>query len=277
MQTKNLSMSPEFSGFLDFVRWVAALLVVMHHGRHLWFADLSDVTNKTLLIKAFYFITGFGGEAVMVFFLLSGFLVGGGAIRKWRTGAYSSIDYMINRFSRIYTLLVPALIFGGLLDLIGLHYFNSTEIYTNSPRYHTKSLGYVISDNFNIPTFFSNLFNFQGILSSHFGSNSPLWSLSYEWWYYCLFALLLELMIRKSSDIFFWISGICIIATLVLFPVKLPLYFLIWALGAWIASIDHNRFSLSPIYGWAVFALLTTASRVSHIYFDSYENTSAGF
>lgn len=27
MQTKNLSMTPKFSGFLDFVRWVTALLV----------------------------------------------------------------------------------------------------------------------------------------------------------------------------------------------------------------------------------------------------------
>ena len=54
MQAKNMSMSPEFSGFLDFVRWMAALLVVLHHWRHLWFADLADVTNKTLLIKFFY-------------------------------------------------------------------------------------------------------------------------------------------------------------------------------------------------------------------------------
>jgi peptidoglycan/LPS O-acetylase OafA/YrhL len=207
MQTKNLAMQPKFSEFLDLVRWLAALLVVLHHGRHLWFVDLADVPNKTLLIKVFYFLTGFGSEAVMVFFLLSGYLVGGGALRKWRSDSYSSVDYMISRFSRIYTLLVPVLIFGALIDWIGLHYLNGTEIYTNSPRYHTKSLGFVISDNLNIPTFFSNLFNFQDIFSSHFGSNSPLWSLSYEWWYYCLFALILEVMSRKTTDVLYWVSG----------------------------------------------------------------------
>lgn len=73
MQAKNMSMSPEFSGFLDFVRWMAALLVVLQHIRYLWFAEYADIQNKTILFKLFYFLTGFGSEAVMVFFVLSGF------------------------------------------------------------------------------------------------------------------------------------------------------------------------------------------------------------
>src|SRR5450830_102204 len=147
MQTKNLSMTPEFSGFLDFVRWLAALLVVLQYVRCLWFAEYANVQNKPLLIKSFYFFTGFGSESVLVFFVLSGFLVGGGALRKWRAGTYSATDYFIGRFSRIYIVLLPALICGGLLDWIGLQYFNSTGIYTNSPSFHTKSLDFYISNN----------------------------------------------------------------------------------------------------------------------------------
>ena len=82
MQAKNTSMSPQFSGFLDFIRWMAALLVVLQHIRYLWFAEYADIQNKTILFKLFYFLTGFGSEAVMVFFVLSGFLVGGGGLKK---------------------------------------------------------------------------------------------------------------------------------------------------------------------------------------------------
>jgi len=82
MQTKNLSLSPELPGFLNIVRWVAALLVVLQHIRFLWFAEYANEQNKSSLIKIFYFFTGFGSEAVIVFFVLSGFLVGGGSLTK---------------------------------------------------------------------------------------------------------------------------------------------------------------------------------------------------
>ncbi len=277
MQAKNMSMSPEFSGFLDFVRWVAALLVVLHHWRHLWFSDLADVTNKTLLIRVFYFFTGFGTEAVMVFFVLSGFLVGGGALRKFRTRSYSPLDYMISRFSRIYTVLVPALILGGLLDWIGLQYFNSTEIYTNAPRYHTKSLGFVITDNLNIMTFLSNLFDLQGILTKHFGSNIPLWSLSFEWWFYCLFALILDIITRRYTDLIFWLSGLVGVILILVFPIKLSLYFLIWLLGVSVASIDSNRFRFNPYVSLIIFVLLSAGSRLSRILFDAHQNDPVYF
>jgi peptidoglycan/LPS O-acetylase OafA/YrhL len=89
------SIPSQLSGLLDFVRWVAALLVVLQHVRYLWCVEYTNVQNKTLWIKLFYFITGFGSEAVLVFFMLSGYLVGGGALRKWRDGKYSSRDYFI--------------------------------------------------------------------------------------------------------------------------------------------------------------------------------------
>lgn len=276
MQTKSLPMSSQLSEFLNLARWMAALLVVLHHARHLWFMDLSNVTNKSLSIKVFYFFTGFGGEAVMVFFLLSGFLVGGGALKKMRENSFNATDYMISRISRIYTVLVPALICGGLLDWIGLRYLNGTEIYTNSAQYKTKSLGFVIADNLDISTFMSNLFNLQGTLSHVFGSNTPLWSLSYEWWYYCLFALILTLMSRKTSELSFWISAVCIVAAVFVFPFKQTLYFSVWMLGAWIATIESSRFRISPVYAWAIFILLASGSRISHIYFDSLQDQPIG-
>lgn len=279
MQTKNLSMSPEFSGFLDFVRWVAALLVVLQHIRYLWFAEYVNVQNKSLLIKSFYFFTGFGSEAVLVFFVLSGFLVGGGALRKWQAGTYSATDYFISRFSRIYIVLLPALILGGLLDWVGLQYFNSTEIYTNSPSFHTKSLDFYISNNLNWSTFFANLANLQGILTNlqgdiikQFGSNGPLWSLAYECWYYCLFALILELFGKRCTGLDFWVLVVIALSALILLPVNLLLFMVVWGVGAWAAIIDpkHLKSPPPPYIGCVLFILLLIGSRLSHILLDGY-------
>lgn len=276
MQTKNLSMPPELSGFLDFVRWAAALLVVFQHVRYLWFSEYANVQNKSLLIKIFYFFTGFGSEAVLVFFVLSGFLVGGRALRKWQGGTYSASDYFISRFSRIYTVLLPALICGGLLDWIGLHYFNGTEIYTNSPAYHTKSLDFYIANNLNWGTFLANLANLQGILTKNFGSNGPLWSLAYEWWYYCLFALILELFGEKYTDLKFWFFAAVIFFAAIVLPAHLLLYMLIWGVGAWVAILDPERFKLSPYVGCALFISLLMVSRLFHILMDGYMNDYPG-
>lgn len=270
MRESNLSISTELSGVLNFVRWVAALLVVLQHIRYLWLAEYAIVQNKSLLIKIFYFFTGFGSEAVLVFFVLSGYLVGGGALRKWRIGKFSASEYFISRTSRIYTVLLPALICGGILDWFGLKYFNGTEIYTNSPSLHTPLLNFYITNNLDWATFFGNLANLQRILTSHFGSNGPLWSLAYEWWYYCLFGLILELFGKKSSDLLFWVLASVVLFALIVLPVSLLLYMVIWGVGAWTASFDLKVIKFSPYVASILFILLLIGSRLFHILLDGY-------
>ena len=63
---------------LDFLRGLSALLVCMGHLRNVFFVNYNEVlVVDSYLINFFYFITSLGHEAVMVFFVLSGFLVGG--------------------------------------------------------------------------------------------------------------------------------------------------------------------------------------------------------
>ena len=81
---KELSVcESSFWASLDFIRWSAAMLVVVAHARHLLFVDYYLLVYKdptflhSISNKLFYFITGLGHEAVVLFFVLSGYLVGG--------------------------------------------------------------------------------------------------------------------------------------------------------------------------------------------------------
>ena len=75
------------SDHLDLVRGVAALAVMLGHLRNLFFVDSYEIRGyPNLLIKIIYLATGFGHEAVMIFFVLSGFLVGGSVFAAEWTG-----------------------------------------------------------------------------------------------------------------------------------------------------------------------------------------------
>ena len=54
-------------GMLDLARGLSALLVMLSHLRGMIFRDLVELDHPTPLIKAFYFATGLGHQAVMVF------------------------------------------------------------------------------------------------------------------------------------------------------------------------------------------------------------------
>lgn len=224
----DLSISPTLSNNLNFLRWIAAFLVVVGHLRSLMFPEYTKLVNPSIFQKIFYFITGLGHEGVIIFFVISGFLVGGEFIKMPKI---NYINFYIKRFSRIYTVFIPALIIGGILDYIGINYFNSNGYYNN--LHHFSAMDYSVIDRLNLGTFISNLFMMQTSLTETFGSNGPLWSLANEWWYYMLFPLLYiffsdNIRIRKL------LSMLGILIILFILNSLIILYFFIWLLGAWI-------------------------------------------
>jgi len=256
-------MNPQLSSFLNLSRWFAAFLVLIAHIRHLILVDYKFVVHKTLFNKALYFVTGLGHEAVVIFFVISGFLVGALTFERWKKQGPNITTYAYARISRIYTVLVPALVIGVTLDLIGLNWFNASELYTNSAQYNTVSLNNVISNTINLPTFFSNLFMLQGILTTSLGSNGPLWSLAYEWWYYCLFALIGAALTQAGNKRIAYIGIAAIIALLL--PQKIILWGSIWALGIvayyW---ISFSALKPHPVLGIGLFLATIVIARLSH-------------
>jgi peptidoglycan/LPS O-acetylase OafA/YrhL len=177
-------IAPAASAHLDLIRAFAAWAVMWGHVRGNFFVDFEHLQRVNLFLKALYFVTGFGHQAVMVFFVLSGFLISSSVVGNQFSGTWSWRDYAINRASRLYVVLIPGLLLGLFWDKLGSSISASSGLYSLP----LEGFGASIPQNqMTIGTFVGNLFFLQTVTCPTFGSNGPLWSLSNEFWYYVLF------------------------------------------------------------------------------------------
>jgi peptidoglycan/LPS O-acetylase OafA/YrhL len=261
------------SSFLNASRWMAAFLVFVGHVRQLVLADYNDIAGRGLLPAALYFVTGLGHEAVMVFFVVSGYLIGGLAITRYQARGFHLLDYGVHRLSRIYTVLMPALLLGGLSDVLGLMFFNHTLLYTAADPYKSSSLNFVIVNNLNVETFLANIAMLEGICAEHLGSNGPLWSLAYEWWYYCIFAAAMVLVVTEGV-LRKVIAGAALAALCFGLPHVLVFWGAMWLIGVGAALYGESRLWKPRVWlGLIVFGGALVASRLSH----SFEASPATF
>ena len=161
MSPNHASTKPGRLWQLEALRGFAACYVLLHH-----------VSSGYLKLK--YTVWGlpfrFGQEAVLVFFLLSGFVICYSQALAGKEGAGVS-DYFIKRSRRIYPIFILALLLAYIVNCLAAHAW--------------------------VPVDFRQLFGNLFMLQDHperpgwavmpFGGNMPLWSLSYEWWFYMMF------------------------------------------------------------------------------------------
>lgn len=209
---------------LEAIRGFVALYVVIHH--FILFTPIYSLTPS--IIKLLF---RFGREAVLVFFLLSGFVICIAIKKKAQTGFY---DYFKKRFLRIYPILLTTFLISILI------------FYSN---------GYTFSVN----TFRSMANNFMqlqrvdnepGTKIPPFLGNLPLWSLSYEWWFYMLF-FPLHLLFGKFGkkliikDIYFIL--ILSVVSWFLFrsypshSLLILSFFLLWWTGFYCAEVYYSK------------------------------------
>ncbi len=221
---------------LDAIRGSAALLVFLSHGRALFFADEPEVAHPGLAQKAAYALTGLGHEAVIVFFVLSGFFIARAVFRARDEGRWSWAWYAEQRLTRLYVVLIPALLVGGLLDGIGMTHFHSAGVYQAAPEYRLF-LALPISQTLTVKAGLGNVFFLQGIASPVWGSNGPLWSLSYEFWYYALFPLGLLALSATAAPKARAACAVTALLVLLFVGRHVCVYFLIWLMGAGVARL----------------------------------------
>ncbi|RIJ52515.1 acyltransferase [Clavibacter lycopersici] len=217
---------------LNVFRSAAALAVVLGHVRLLFFEDYATAAHDPVT-AILYSLTSLGSEAVIVFFVMSGYWVGGSVIAGFRAHSFSWGRYASARLTRLWLVLVPALLLTLLLDLVGAHLLPAAGVYADPTPYES-----IPADPSYAPlTFLGNVAFMQGLHVPVLGTNSPLWSLAYEAWYYLLFPALLAA---------FWPGGsvrrramgavLVLVAVVVSGPLVLGL-FPAWVLGAVVAAL----------------------------------------
>jgi len=231
-------------------RGIAALAVMLGHLRAMFFVEYSQLQHKTLPLQAAYGLTGLGHQAVVVFFVLSGLFIGPSVLEAVGRGRWSWKQYSVNRLSRLYVVLIPALLLTAGLDLMGRNLPGGSLSYrTPLPNYGT----WTVMERETLPDFVGNLLSVESILCPPFGSNAPLWSLSFEFWYYILFPILVLACSRSLawSKRTAWAACSLLVAWFI--GRSLVSYFPVWLLGTLVACWYARRPGPSR-YAWPLLA-----------------------
>lgn len=217
---------------LDALRGIAALLVLIGHIRGFILVDFGDAGSTDLLTQATYFATGLGHSAVIAFFALSGFLVGGSAIGSLRSRRWSTSRFAIARLSRMWTVILPALALTWIFDIVGT-WLNAGAGY-DGRFWHLLSSGPSASVPADLGplTFLGNAFFLQTISVPVLGSNGPLWSLANEFWYYVLFPAFAWVVLARARLVVRALVMLSLIVVAGLLPGPMLALGAIWVAGA---------------------------------------------
>lgn len=220
---------------LEALRGFAALYVVLFH----------TLPQKIYLLGINVgTLFRFGPEAVIVFFVLSGFVI---KYTYERSADKSFRFYFIRRFIRLYIPLFFIFILG-----YGIKCFAEGRL--ADPEW---------------ATLLGNIFMLQDVISQKphvvaaaYMGNGVLWSLSYEWWFYMLFFFLV--MYINTDKLNRWVNILVITAaaSYLVYPFianRLAMYFAIWWIGVRFADIyiKGEKYSIKSIlpYGYVLFII----------------------
>lgn len=240
--------NPGLVSVVDLLRWLAAVEVVIGHARFALLKGYGLLTpaETPLWVKGWYFVTGYFVEAVLVFFVLSGFLVGGMACARLSRRQFDPASYAVDRFSRLYTAFLPALLLTVLVTAIGTHWFGATGLYDGTnPTFAQKDTAIVFAANTGWTVFAGNAAMLQFYLVEPYGSNPPLWTLSSEFWFYVVFGLAATAgMVRGLKR--YAACGAALVAAVALGPM-FWLYLGMWLIGVVAAVLRPPRLPLAAV------------------------------
>jgi len=208
----------------------------------------------------------FAQEGVLIFFLLSGFVI----YYSWHEsgGTKNFKTFIYKRFRRIYPIYLLALLLGYVVACLNKGI---------QPLDVSGLLGNVMM--------VQGLERNPGWQANPFMGNGPLWSLSYEWWFYMMFYPLYRFLAsewRKTVVFVLALAGIAgeVAAPNIFFHILAS--FPIWWCGVEFAReyVDSGTFTLRRqwgmisililtglIYGLVVWAWIHHGSRLSYIHY----------
>jgi peptidoglycan/LPS O-acetylase OafA/YrhL len=218
------------SVLFDLVRGLAAALVVGTHWRNMLFVDYRTLPQDLKhLFFVPYLLTSGAHRSVVLFFVLSGYFIAGSVFRSAGRGPWNWQDYALRRAVRLWVVLIPGLLLCAAWDTLGMALHRAPLLYAGRSGNHLMQN---VAAAQTWPIFFGNLLFLQSLRVPTFGSDTPLWSLSNEFWYYVLFPLGWLTLSRLTR---LWLRAACGISFLgIACFVGIPLLigFPIWLLGA---------------------------------------------
>jgi peptidoglycan/LPS O-acetylase OafA/YrhL len=229
-------MKKEFSIYLDLVRFMASVMVVIYH------SNIRAVITEKLPFS------NHGHAAVIVFFVLSGYVISYISSTRENT----PVEYWSSRLSRFYSLAIPAVLLCPLLDLAGEAL--APQFYVDTTTHTMAWLRIVTS------LLYLNEIWTVSIMSF---SNVPYWSLCYEMWYYVLFAIIA--FTRGSGRV------LLMVVALVFLGPKIIVLAPLWILGV----VLHRYQPLQHLAAWQNW-LLFLSSWPLYIAFQHFEMTEYG-
>ncbi|CAN5799906.1 hypothetical protein BH11PLA1_BH11PLA1_13470 [soil metagenome] len=199
---------------LEAIRGFAATYVFIVHAVKVFFPDLGRWNAPFRL----------GTEAVILFFIMSGFVIYFSVFGAGRTETFRA--YFIKRVRRIYPIFVLSLMLAW-----GVQSFIARQP--------------VPPDGVNLAGNLAMLQSFDtgrgGVWFTQYQHNGTLWSLAYEWWYYMLFFPLAGLALVKPRVQPWAALAISIAATLVVWAApNPPALYLAW-LAIWWSGVELAR------------------------------------
>lgn len=232
---------------LEAIRGFAAFYVLCHH-------TLPKYTNIFGQQIALY---RYAQEAVMLFFILSGFVI---QYAYLTSNDKSFRSFFLKRFLRIFIPLICVFIAHYLL---------------------LKASGQQVSDS-GLYSLAGNLLMLQQVPQIWFQpswfepflSNMPLWTLTFEWWFYMIFFFISHTFGDKSSKAAYIITTLAA-ASYVFFPSAFNreiMYLIIWWVGADMARLYVGKQNISlrslktPLMVLAGVGLLT----ICHFFYYLY-------
>lgn len=198
-------MSRGLSVYLDLWRFLAALMVFVLHASFERFSGGLPLLWRLAL---------FGNDAVMLFFVLSGFVIAHVAQRGAGHPGQPA-RFAAARLARLWSVCVPALALTLLADGVGMQL--APGLYDFPMYEHSHP----------VPRLLGSLLFLNELWFWSFTpfSNTPYWSVGYEAWYYALFGAWLFAQGRWR-----WAAAAAVV--LVMGP-RIALLLPVWLAGAW--------------------------------------------
>jgi lipopolysaccharide/colanic/teichoic acid biosynthesis glycosyltransferase/peptidoglycan/LPS O-acetylase OafA/YrhL len=214
------------SPVIAWLRGLAALQVAAAHLRSDVFPGLSTIADPPLWYQGLAFATGFAHQAVVVFFVLSGWLVGGVLLDRLHR-PHALRDYAIDRLTRLWIVLLPSFVL-----MLAMAWATGALPPDAAER-----------EAWSLPVLLGNLAGLQTQGLPVFGGNFPLWSLANETWYYVLFPLLV-LSVRGRSGTLRLACAALALAIAACLSADIVGYLLVWLLGV---GASRLRLHLAPL------------------------------